>query len=83
MVALLAASLLIGIAGGAISAEAGFHATMGGAGGVLLLNKITGAVDGLITFYPHIIVASICAGLTGLLLAGIGTALRRSERRCC
>ncbi|MBE2190967.1 MAG: DNA translocase FtsK 4TM domain-containing protein [Alphaproteobacteria bacterium] len=81
MVALLAASLLIGIAGGAISGGSWIsHATMGGAGGVLLLNKITGAVDGLITFYPHIIVASIC-GLTGLLLAGIGMALRRSERQ--
>lgn len=81
MIALLAAGLLLGIAGGAVSGGSWIsHATMGGAGGILLLNKITGLLDGWLTFYPHIIVATI-SGLLGLFLSGIGMALRRSERQ--
>ncbi|HNQ91338.1 MAG TPA: DNA translocase FtsK 4TM domain-containing protein [Alphaproteobacteria bacterium] len=81
MIALLAASILLGIAGGAVSGGSWIsHATMGGAGGILLLNKITSLVDGFLTFYPHIIVAGI-AGVLGLVLAAVGMALRRSERQ--
>ncbi len=81
IISLLSAALLLGIAGGAVSGGSWIsHATMGGAGGVLLLNKITAMIDGVVTFYPHIIVAVI-SGLSGLLFAGIGMALRRSERQ--
>ncbi len=81
VISLLFSALLLGIAGGAVSGGSWIsHATMGGAGGVLLLNKITAAIDGFITFYPHIIVAVVC-GLFGLLFAGVGMALRRSERQ--
>jgi len=81
MVALLAAALLLGIAGGAISGGGWIsHATMGGAGGILLLNKLTGLISGFVSFYPHLLVAGV-SGLVGLVLAAIGMALRRSERQ--
>lgn len=81
LIALLAASLLLGIAGGAVTGGSWIsHATMGGAGGVLLLNKMTSAISGFVTFYPHIIVAAV-AGIAGLILAAVGMALRRSERQ--
>ncbi|MDY0029628.1 MAG: DNA translocase FtsK 4TM domain-containing protein [Pseudobdellovibrionaceae bacterium] len=81
MIALLSSALLLGIAGGAIPGGSWIaHATMGGAGGVMLLNMMTGWVDGWISFYPHIIIASVC-GLMGLALCAIGIALRRSERQ--
>ena len=81
MIALLSAALLLGIAGGAVPGGAWIsHATMGGAGGVLLLNKITSLLDGWLSFYPHIVIACVC-GFLGLSLAAIGIALRRSERQ--
>lgn len=81
MIALLSASIFLGIAGGAIPGGSWIsHATMGGAGGILLLNMISGWIDGFISFYPHIVVAALF-GLFGLFLATIGMALRRAERQ--
>lgn len=80
-ISLLAAALLIGIAGGAIQGGSWIsHATMGGAGGVLMLNILSGWLGQIVGFYPQILVALFC-GVTGLALAAIGMAIRRHERQ--
>jgi S-DNA-T family DNA segregation ATPase FtsK/SpoIIIE len=79
-VSILAAALFFSIAGGAVPAgETMTHATFGGAGGVLLLNMMTGWIDGIIPFAPHIVVALICACAAAFLTV-FGIALRRAER---
>lgn len=78
-IAILSSSLLLGVAGGAISGGTWIsHATMGGAGGILVLNLLSGWLAHLTDFYPHILVALV-AGLSGLVLGAIGIALQRQE----
>lgn len=80
LTALLASALLLGMAGGAISGgEWMAHTTLGGAGGILLLNTVAGWAGKVLPVYPHVVVA-LFSGLCGLVLATIGIALRRSER---
>lgn len=79
-IAILSSALLLGVAGGAIPGGSWMsHATMGGAGGILVLNTLTGWLDGVISFYPHILIAATC-GIFGLVLGGVGIALQRTER---
>ncbi len=80
-ISLLAAALLIGIAGGAIQGGSWIsHATMGGAGGVLMLNILSSWLGQIVGFYPHILIAIFC-GVIGLALAAVGMAIRRHERQ--
>lgn len=80
-ISLLAAALLIGIAGGAIQGGSWIsHATMGGAGGVLMLNILSSWLGQIVGFYPHILIAIFC-GIIGLALAAVGMAIRRHERQ--
>lgn len=79
--ALLAAAILLSIAGAAIPASGWSpYSTWGGAGGILLLSKITKEISPVISFYPHICAAVVC-GLTGMTLWAVGIALKRSERQ--
>lgn len=79
-IAILSSALLLGVAGGAIPGGLWMpHATLGGAGGVLVLNTLTSWISGFISFYPHVIMAVI-AGISGLILGGIGVALQQNER---
>lgn len=79
-VAILSSALLLGVAGGAIpGGDWMAHATLGGAGGVLVLNVLSGGLSHIIDFYPHIIVA-VLAGVSGLILGAVGIALQRQER---
>jgi DNA segregation ATPase FtsK/SpoIIIE, S-DNA-T family len=78
--AILSSALLIGTAGAAIPGGDWItHPTLGGGGGAIILNTFTGWLNSIIDFYPHIIVAVI-AGLSGIILGGIGIALQRQER---
>lgn len=78
--AILSSALLLGVAGGAIPGGGWIsHATLGGAGGALTLNTITGWINPIIGFYPHIIIAVI-SGIAGVVLAGVGIALKQKER---
>ena len=78
--AILSSALLLGVAGGAIPGGSWtMHASLGGAGGALALNTLSGWMGSIIGFYPHIIIA-IIAGITGVVLAGVGIALKRNER---
>jgi S-DNA-T family DNA segregation ATPase FtsK/SpoIIIE len=80
LISVLAAALFLGIAGGAVPAfESMSNATFGGAGGVLLLNLLSGWLEGVIPFAPHIVIAALCAGI-GFALIVTGIALRREER---
>ena len=79
-ISILSSALLLGVAGGVI--PGGYwisHATMGGAGGVLVLNTLTGWLGHIIGFYPHIIIA-VLAGVSGVILGSIGIALQQTER---
>jgi S-DNA-T family DNA segregation ATPase FtsK/SpoIIIE len=78
--AILSSSLLIGTAGAVIPGGAWItHPTLGGGGGAITLNTVTGWLSSVISFYPHIIVAVIAA-ISGVILGGIGIALQRQER---
>lgn len=78
--AILSSALLLGVAGGAIPGGSwSMHASLGGAGGALALNTLSGWLGSIIGFYPHIIIAVI-SGIAGLILAGVGIALKRNER---
>ncbi|HAJ90637.1 MAG TPA: cell division protein FtsK, partial [Rhodospirillaceae bacterium] len=78
--AILSSALLLGVAGGAIPGGSwSTHASLGGAGGTLALNTMTGWIGSVIGFYPHIIIAIISA-IAGIVLAGIGIALKQKER---
>lgn len=78
--AILSSALLLGVAGGAIPGGSwSTHASLGGAGGTLALNTMTGWIGSIIGFYPHIIIAIISA-IAGIVLAGIGIALKQKER---
>lgn len=80
LTALLASALLLGMAGGAVSGGDWMaHTTLGGAGGILLLNTVAGWVGKVFPVYPHAVVALV-SGILGIVLATIGIALRRSER---
>jgi S-DNA-T family DNA segregation ATPase FtsK/SpoIIIE len=80
-ICLIAASLCIGIAGGVLpSSHAAGYATLGGGGGVLLLNTLTGWIDGVVTVFPHLIVA-LCSFVLGCLFFTLGIALRTTERQ--
>lgn len=80
LTALLASALLLGMAGGAVSGGDWMaHTTLGGAGGILLLNTVAGWVGKVLPVYPHAVVALV-SGILGIILATIGIALRRSER---
>jgi S-DNA-T family DNA segregation ATPase FtsK/SpoIIIE len=79
-IAILSSALLLGVSGGIIPAGGWIsHSTMGGAGGILVLNTLTGWLSHITDFYPHIIIA-IIAGVAGLILGGVGIALQRTER---
>src|SRR3989338_7381237 len=78
--AIISSALLLGIAGAAIPVGSwSSHASLGGAGGTLALNTMTGWISPVIGFYPHIMIA-ILAGIAGVILAGVGIALKRNER---
>lgn len=78
---LIAAALLLGVAGSILPGSDHLgQATLGGAGGVLLLNTMTGWIDSVIPVGPHLIVALLSAVL-GFVLFGLGIALRRTERQ--
>lgn len=78
--AIISSALLLGIAGAAIPVGSwSSHASLGGAGGTLALNTMTGWIRPVIGFYPHIMIA-ILAGIAGVILAGVGIALKRNER---
>lgn len=78
--AILSSALLLGVTGGAIpGGNWSAHASLGGAGGALALNTMTGWIGSVVGFYPHIIIA-IISGIAGLVLAGVGIALKRNER---
>jgi S-DNA-T family DNA segregation ATPase FtsK/SpoIIIE len=78
--AILSSALLLGVAGGAIPGGSwSAHASLGGAGGALALNTLSGWMGSIIGFYPHIIIAAISA-IAGVILAGVGIALKRNER---
>lgn len=78
--AIISSALLLGIAGAAIPVGSWSpHASLGGAGGTLALNTMTGWISPVIGFYPHIIIA-VLAGIAGAILAGVGIALKRNER---
>jgi S-DNA-T family DNA segregation ATPase FtsK/SpoIIIE len=78
--AILSSALLIGASGGIISGGDWItHPTLGGGGGAIILNTLTGWLSSVIDFYPHIIVAIITA-ISGFILCGIGMALQRQER---
>lgn len=78
--AILSSALFLGIAGAAIPGGGWtIHASLGGAGGALALNTMTGWISGVISFYPHILI-SILSGIAGIVLAGVGIALRQNER---
>ncbi len=79
-IAILSSALLLGVAGAAI--PGGYwisHATLGGAGGTLALNVLTDWLSSVVTFYPHILIA-IIAGVSGVIIGGIGIALQQRER---
>lgn len=79
-VALLASALLLGVSGAVLPGQGWLsHATMGGAGGTLLLRLFTSWIDGFVTFYPYFWIAGFC-GMLGIFLAAVGIALQRQER---
>ena len=81
LLCLISSALLLGIAGSIL--PAGDHigqATLGGAGGVMLLNILTGWVGAVIPVGPHLIVALVSAVL-GFFLFALGIALRTTERQ--
>jgi S-DNA-T family DNA segregation ATPase FtsK/SpoIIIE len=81
LLCLIASALLLGIAGGVLPSGGLLgHATLGGAGGILLLNLLTGWIDGLIPVLPHVVVAFF-SGILGFFLFSLGIALRSTERR--
>ena len=53
---------------------------LGGAGGIMLLNIMTGWIDGVVPVLPHVIIALI-SGIFGFFLFSFGIALRRTERQ--
>ena len=78
-IALLASAIFLSVSGAVIPGYGWMsHVTMGGAGGTLILNTLTDALDGVVSFYPHIIVAVI-SGLAGIYLLAVGVALQRQE----
>jgi len=78
---LIAAALLLGIAGSILPNGAVIgHATLGGAGGVMLMNIMTGWVDGLIPLWPHLIIA-VASMILGFFFFTLGVALRSNERQ--
>lgn len=78
--AILAASLLFSIAGGAVPAFMLMpQGTMGGAGGVVLLNSLSGMLHGILPL-THIVIALVCAAL-GFVFLNLGLALRKNERQ--
>lgn len=78
--AILSSALLLGIAGSAITGGTWItHPTMGGAGGTLVANMLSGWLAELTSFYPHYIVSGV-AGIIGLILAVVGTAFHKQER---
>lgn len=78
--AILSSCLLIGTTGAVIPGGTWItHPTLGGGGGAITLNTLTGWLSSIISFYPHIIVAVIAA-ISGAILGGIGIALQRQER---
>ncbi|MFA7277065.1 MAG: DNA translocase FtsK 4TM domain-containing protein [Pseudobdellovibrionaceae bacterium] len=78
--AITLSALLLGTAGGAVPSPFWIsHATLGGAGGVLILNHASAWIQDVAGFPGHVLLAIISGG-TGLILAGIGIALHRSER---
>ncbi len=80
-ICLIAASLCIGIAGAVLpSNSAAGYATLGGGGGVVLLNTLTAWISGVITVFPHLIVA-LCSFVLGCLFFTLGIALRTTERQ--
>lgn len=80
-ICLIAASLCIGIAGAVVpSTHAAGYATLGGGGGVVLLNKLTALIGGVVTVFPHLIVA-LCSLVLGCLFFTLGIALRTTERQ--
>ena len=77
---LLAASLLFSLAGATIPAFILMpHATLGGGGGVILFNSITGIGGGVIPL-PYLVVG-LTATLLGLVFLNLGLALRKNERQ--
>lgn len=81
LLCLISASLLLGIAGAILpNGQSIGHATLGGAGGIMLLNTITDWVDGIIPLWPHLIVALVC-GVLGFFFFTLGIALRSTERQ--
>jgi len=83
--AILSSAMLLGIAGAAIQTGGlgnGWtaHSTMGGAGGVIALNALSSWLSVVTDFYPHILIA-MASGMMGLILGGIGMALRKNERQ--
>ena len=81
LLCLIASALLLGVASSIL--PAGDHigqATLGGAGGVMMLNTMTGWINGLIPVGPHLIIALISAVL-GFFLFALGIALRTTERQ--
>ena len=80
-ICLIAASLCIGIAGSVLpSNHAAGYATLGGGGGVLLMNTLTDLIDGIVTVFPHLIVA-LFSFVLGCLFFTLGIALRTTERQ--
>ncbi len=81
LLCLIASALLLGVAGSILPAGGALgHATLGGAGGIMLLNIMTGWIDGVIPVLPHVIIA-LFSGIFGFFLFSFGIALRRTERQ--
>ncbi len=78
--ALLAAALLLSVAGAAIPAFILMpQPTMGGSGGVLMLNHFSALIEGYVPL-ARAIIALFCA-VTGLVFLNLGLALRKNERQ--
>lgn len=81
LLCLIASALCLAVAGAVLpSGHAIGHATLGGAGGVILLNTLTGWIDQTVTLLPHLVVAVVCF-IGGSLFFALGIALRTSERQ--